>query len=215
MALPNSTIKNTVRAFGAAVKAMEKAVYAEAEATYYARMIEVKPENVPSDEDRSSLAQGRIKFSDVAETIAERYEALKEHAWRKVLASADFTSRFSREVRSDIQQQIDQLIQMEFTVENVYALLGGLIKSKTELDMQMLEEVFDEITKYHSDNVHYYRGWKSNDKHRLGYKIRATRFILPHMGQSYGDGLGCDAKESLKNSPLMRKSPHPPVGTAS
>ncbi len=198
LALPNSTIKNTVRAFGAAVKAMEKAVYAEAEATYYARMIEVKPtENAPSDEDRPSLTQGRIKFSDVADTIAERYDALKEHAWRKVLASADFTSRFSRKVRSDIQQQIDQLIQMEFTVENIYALLGGLIESKTELDYQMLEDIFDQITRYHSDNVHFYRGWKSNDEHKLGCKIRAKRFILPHMKNYSGDGIDYRAKETL------------------
>lgn len=198
LALPNSTIKNTVRAFNAAVRAMERAVMAEAQATYYARMIEVR---LPTDDEdkRPSLTQGRGQYADVAETISERYDQLKEHAWRKVLGASDFTSRFSRKVRQDIERQIDELIQMEFTVENIYALIGGLIESKTELDMQMLEEVFDQITRYHSENVHYYRGWKSNDKHRLGCKIRATRFILPHMRESFGEDVSWDGKELLRD----------------
>lgn len=199
LALPNSTIKNTVRAFNAAVRAMEQAVRAEAQATYYARMIEVRPAVDDDDEEtRPSLTAGRVQYADVAETISERYDQLKENAWRKVLGASDFTSRFSRKVRQDIERQIDQLITMEFTVENIHALLGGLIESKTELDMQMLEEVFDEITRYHSDNVHYYRGWKSNDKHRLGYKIRPTRFILPRM-RDFGDGISYDGKQLLRD----------------
>lgn len=197
LALPNSTIRNTVRAFNAAVKAMEQAVRAEAQATYYARMIEVRVASDEADEDKPpSLTNGRVQYADVAETISERYDQLKENAWRKVLESTDFTSRFSRKVRADIERQLNALIRMEFTVENVYALLGGLIESKTELDYRMLEEIFDEITKYHSDNIHYYRGWKSNDRHRLGYKIRATRFILPHM-KSWGDDISYDGEQLL------------------
>lgn len=196
LALPQSTIRNTVIAFNAAVRAMEESVKASAEAGYYASLIRAKRPVEPSDDDDEDIRQtniAHIPFADVRDTISEEYDRLKESAWRHVLDSYDFTSRFSRKVRQDIQHQLDDLIQMEFTEENVYALLEGLLASKTELDMQVLEEIFDEITKYHSENREHYMGWKSNDKHRLGFRIRSTRFILPSMANWDHSGLSYDA----------------------
>ena len=74
-----------------------------------------------------------------------------------------------------------------------------MLASKTDLDLQSLEDAFDSITRYHSDNRVYFRGWKSNDKHRLGWRIRTTRFILPNMGESFGDGLGWQGERELQD----------------
>lgn len=197
--LPNSTIKNTVLAFKSAVESMKKSVIAEAEANYYHSLIEVKIQPQKNDDqERKGSERPAITFRTVQSTINKRYDELKEHAWRRVLGAADFTSRFSSKVRKDIESQLDDLIHMEFTVDNIHALLGGLIANKTELDYQMLEEVFDQITKYHMGNRFHYKGWKSNDKHRIGFKIRPTRFILPHMKDFMGY-ISWEAKEQIRD----------------
>jgi hypothetical protein len=50
----------------------------------------------------------------------------------------------------------------------------------------MICEIFDLVTKYHSGNVAYYKGWKSNDKHRaFGMRLKTTRFVIPNCGDNY------------------------------
>jgi len=198
LALPESSIRNTVRAFNAAVKAMEASVKAEAIAGYYQGLIKVDYHGGGCGEvDADKVMHGYVPFSGVAKAISKRYDELKEHAWRRVFNSTDFTSRFSQKVQQSIQSQLSTLMEMEFTVENIHAVLEGLIESKTELDFQMFEEIFDEITRYHSDNREHYRGWKSNDKHKLGFKIRSTRFILPCSTTWSGDDIDWDMKRKL------------------
>lgn len=196
LALPDGTIKNTVRAFQAAVEAMKQACIAEATANYYAALIAVK-KNEPQDDSEHTGKQPEvpaIRFGNLQKTINERYDALKEKAWRKVLEATEFTSRFTNKVREDIEGKLNELVTMEFTVQNIYALLDGLIASRSELDMQMLEDVFDKITRYTTvGNRAYYHGWKSNDAHRLGWKIKKRRFILPHMAASFTRDVSWDA----------------------
>ncbi|KAH0438479.1 hypothetical protein KCU90_g3504, partial [Aureobasidium melanogenum] len=68
-----------------------------------------------------------------------------------------------------------------FTVENIYSFLIGICEQQGKIQIDMLCDTFDRITRYHSDNTAYYRGWRSNDKHyrSIGRRIRYTRFIIP------------------------------------
>ncbi|RME42248.1 MAG: DUF4942 domain-containing protein [Chloroflexi bacterium] len=198
LALPEGAIANIVRAFNAAVEAMQRSVRAEAEAHYYRKLIEFRVSgNGNNDAPKTGSGSAGISFATLADTLNERYEELKKHAWLRVFSTADFTSRFSRNVRAELESQLDMLTKMEFSEENIHAVLEGLLQSKTELDFRMLEEVFDEITRYHSDNRWYYRGWKSNDRHRLGWRIRTTRFILPRMKNWSGTGLDWEAEQKV------------------
>ncbi|WP_163120537.1 DUF4942 domain-containing protein, partial [Acinetobacter pittii] len=75
---------------------------------------------------------------------------------------------------------------LDFSASNVYSFLIGLIDARGDMLVQMACEVFDEITRYHSENRVYYEGWKSNDRHRTaGWRIKHTRFILPHFKADY------------------------------
>ncbi len=188
--LPNSTIKNMVLAFNTAEKAMKTSIIAEAEANYYHEII---GKGTPMDMSPT------ITFASIQKTINKRYDDLKIHAWSNVIKSADFTRQFSRNVRKDIETQIDELIHMSFTVDNIHALLAGLLLNKSELDYKMIEDVFDLITKYHTKNRLEYVGWKSNDKHRNGFKIRKTRFILPNMKDTYMDTITWNAESILSD----------------
>jgi len=195
LALPNSTIKNTVAAFNAAVESMIEAAKAEARANYYQSLISVKA-GLDMDVFGRSESQS-ITYEGLQDIINERYDTLKEQAWRTVLRASDFTSRFTRNVRQRIEQELDTLISMEFTTENIHALLGGLIANKNDLDIQVIVDAFDKITQYHTGNRDYYRGWKSNDKHRLGWRIKPRRVVLPEMGCRFTHSLEWDAKETL------------------
>ncbi len=83
-------------------------------------------------------------------------------------------------MQKQAESQFESIKTLEFNESNGYGFLLGLVQSQPEMQMDMACDVFDQITKYHSDNTVYYRGWKSNDKHRtMGMRIKMTRFVLP------------------------------------
>lgn len=175
LALPNSFVFNQVTAFRMAVKAMREAVRMEAVAQHFAVRIGLTMED---------LANNRGEEGPVGEMIRERlekeYHDLKDRAWASVLRSTEALSKLSRKVQKQAESQFELIKTLEFNESNVYGFLLGLVQSQPEMQLDMACDVFDQITKYHSENTVYYRGWKSNDKHRtMGIRIKMTRFVLP------------------------------------
>jgi len=175
--LSESAIEVAVKTFNLAVKAAREAVLAEARANRYAGMLgrtmaQIQGEQSGIPKDHS------VAF--VQKELFERYENLKDRAWTGILRGTQVTSRVSRNVQKQIESQFEQIKAMEFTYDNVHGFLAGLISSQGNINTQMMLDVFDRITRYHSDNVVWYKGWKSNDRHRTcGMRIKMTRFILP------------------------------------
>jgi hypothetical protein len=188
LALPEPTIHSTVRAFDLAVGKMKVAVMAEDEASYYERLISsaLDPSTQPVE----------VKLKKVQEEINGRYDKLKGMAWSLILQSTEFTQRLSSKVQKKLESDFEQVQKLEFTFSNIYGLLSGLVNQKGQMDMEMVAEVFDLFTRYHSDNRAYYRGWKSNDKHKTcAYRLKMTRFILPLGG--YDSFLDYTKKQEL------------------
>jgi len=64
--------------------------------------------------------------------------------------------------------------------------------------MEMVLDCFDKITKYIPENRAYYRGWKSNVKHKeQAFRVQMTRFIIPRVN-SYGC-VSCETKKMLSD----------------
>lgn len=174
LALPKSFVETQCAAFRGAVKAMREAVRMEAVATHYGNRI-----GKTMAEMAGAPLNGSNAF-DVRKALETRYGELKDRAWSSVLRSTETLSRLSQKVQRQAESQFESIKKLEFTEANVYGFLIGLVESQPEMQLDMACDVFDTITRYHSDNTVFYRGWKSNDKHRTcGMRIRTSRFILP------------------------------------
>lgn len=198
LAIPGSFIENSVLAFEAAVKAMKESVFAEARASKYAdrlglTMEQVNAEQPVSEKQRDSSLQW------VRRTIHERHADFKNRAWSNILRSTQVLSRLSSSAQKRIEAEFEQIKQLEFSVSNVYGFLGGLIAKQGEIQIGMACDVFDLITRYHSDNTVYYMGWKSNDNHRTcGMSIKKTRFVIPgNKADSWSRGISWDGQQML------------------
>lgn len=178
LVLPNNTIENLVLIFDAAVKSARESVIASAKSSYYTNLIGKTMAETLGQE--GIKPEGGYVIKSVQELWYETYANLKDRAWTSVLESADIKSKLSQKAMSTLQANFNQMKKMEFTVSNVYGFLIGLIESQGEMQLQMALDVFDSVTRYHTDNTWGYRGWVSNNKHRrAGYRIKHTRFILP------------------------------------
>lgn len=201
VALPNTVIENTVRAFNAAVRTMKESVFGEARARYYAALLGETMAVRNGTHDREDSAQSAKESTTVwvQRSVAERYDALKDRAWAGILRGSQVTERLSSAAQKRVESEFEQIKKLEFTVSNVYGFLAGIAASQGEIQLQMALDIFDLITKYHSDNACWYMGWRSNDRHRTcGWRIRTTRFILPR-NSCYSTSLDWDAMQKLRD----------------
>lgn len=176
--LPNNFVENAVISFNAAVRAANAAVHAQAQARYYAGLL--GDTMVRRSGGCDPLAAGQL--TDTIRTeMATWYDNLKDRAWAHVLHSTQVDGKLSTLARKRLLAQFDEIKKLEFSVPNVYGFLEGLSNSGLEIQREMALDIFDQITRYHSENAVHYMGWKSNDRHRsCGMKIKMNRFILPH-----------------------------------
>jgi hypothetical protein len=188
LALPNTFVTNQCLTFRAAVRAMREAVRADAVSAHFAGRI---GETMARRQGDAVPVVTESTGAGVRKALRERYLDLKDRAWASVLRSTDTLAKLSAKVQSQAESQFAQIKTLEFTESNVYGFLLGLVESQPEMQLDMACDVFDQITRYHSENTVFYRGWKSNDRHRTcGMRIKTTRFILPgHSSSSWSRSL--------------------------
>ena len=178
LALPANEIDNRVLIFNAAVTSARSAIFAQAQASAYAGML---GDSMGARSAGRSDRQIAPKVESIRAALDEAYGDLKDRAWASVVRSADVTSRLSSAAQKRVEAEFKLIAQLEFTVANIYSFLIGICEQQGNIQIDMLCDTFDRITRYHSDNTAYYRGWRSNDKHyrSIGRRIRYTRFIIP------------------------------------
>lgn len=181
LALPRSFVETQCAAFRAAVKAMREAARASAVAAYYSER-----NGKTMAEHNCEKGVGKIA-PDLRKALETGYTELKDRAWTSVLRSTETLTRLSQKVQKQAESKFEEIKRLDFTEPNIYGFLLGLVESQPEMQMDMACDVFDTITRHHSENTVFYRGWKSNDKHHRGpRRIRTSRFIIPGHGDSYG-----------------------------
>jgi hypothetical protein len=167
LAIPESRIENMVLAYDNAVMSKRKAVIAEAEASYYANLIE---------------GNGTDKTEMVKQSLNEFVEGLRKSAWRTVINLADFHKYMTEKVRREFESQLEIVSQMEFTAANIKTFLKNLMADYDTIIEDCIEEAFDLMTRYHTENRVHIEGWKSNDY------FFVKRVVLPNMVCQYGLG---------------------------
>ncbi len=180
LALKEDTIKQIVTIFNAAVTAMgnEERVVAkmQAESNYYAGLL---TDSILRPKKFEMTAEGPIIESSI-ESYNSRYNHLKEKAWSHVLEITEVGKSLPSKIKKSINKKFEDVVKLEFTAANIHGFLLGLIQGRPEINRDILLGMFDKVTDFSTGNRAWYKGWKSNDKHKTNaYRIKMTRFILP------------------------------------
>lgn len=175
ISLPGQYVKNTVLAFNAAVQAGRESVFTNARYNYHAMLLGDAFKN------GADISVGDYSLSAVQKELQKMYDDLKHRAWSGILRSTEVNSRLSSKAQKRLESDFSVIKDLEFTVANIYSFLHGLTLNQGQIQADMACDVFDLILTYHSENQVFYKGWKSNDKHRTcGMRLKTTRFILPN-----------------------------------
>lgn len=196
LALANAFIDNAVLMFNATVEAARQSAFCEARAMRYRKMLGQTLGELNGD---AAVKSTHSPLDWVKNQLYTDYSDLKDRAWSCILRSTQVTSRLSSAAQKRLESDFETIKSLEFTVTNIYGFLQGIIDQQGDIQLSMVCDVFDLITRYHSDNTVFYMGWKSNDKHRtLGMRIKTTRFVIPgHAAESYQNDLSWESQRML------------------
>lgn len=194
--LPTSFIENTVTAYEAAMTAAREAVFAQARQHYYEAFLGATLAQRNGEDPVESLSSSK-EF--VTRELAERYEKIKDRAWTGILRSSTVLDKLSSAAQRRVESDFESIRALEFTISNVYGFLRGIAECQGDIQIGMACDVFDLFTRYHSDNTVFYRGWKSNDRHRTcGMRLKTTRFVLPgHKTESWNRDLNYNSRQIM------------------
>jgi hypothetical protein len=201
LALPTGFVEETVRNFEAAVQAAKEEAVACTRAAHYRARLGQTMEMLQMKELDADSRAATPAGEQVRGRYATAYEELKNAAWTQILRSTHVLSRLSSAAQKRVESQFESIKTLEFSTANVYGFLQGLVGSAGEIQMSMLCDVFDEITRYHSENTVFFMGWKSNDRHRTaGMRIKRTRFILPgEKLEGWRSSISFDVRQRLSD----------------
>lgn len=191
LAIKSSTITNAVIVFNTAVSALKTFVAAEQEFTYYSALLGKAMNEINTTEP--------LSCTELQGCFNTQYETLKNKAWNNILQSTEFRKHLSGKAYTQLVNDFEDVCKLSFTENNIRGFLLGLVEQKSAMNMDMLLDCFDKITKYIPQNRAYYRGWKSNLKHKdQAYRVKMTRFILPRMSNEFGQ-LSYNARLQLED----------------
>lgn len=200
LAVSGEVIRNTVRAYNAAVQATRESISAQATSAYYTKLL---GQTLAHRKGGATKPDPDSSLEWVRNTLFKSYRDLKNRAWTGILCSTQVTSKLSSAAQKRLESEFQAIKSLEFTVSNIYGFLQGLSANQGQIQIDMACDVFDLITRYHTDNALFYKGWKSNDKHRTsertcGLQIKKTRFIIPgHQTESYSSSVSWDTRRML------------------
>lgn len=201
LALPTNFINDTFYRFEQAVEAARKASEVVAICEHLGSGLGLTLEDMQAkgvgNEFREST--GSVRKAANAD-FRKRYDDLKKRAWAQIIRSSLLTKKLSNQARKKIEASSQSIYDLEFSIPNVHGFLAGVIGSMGEIYENMICDLFDTIIERSSDNVVFYRSWKSNQKHRIGVRIRKTRFIIPRFSvSSYGGSLDYESEHFLSD----------------
>ena len=206
LAIPSSTIDQAIVIFDAAVKClkdeMEMTNQLKQNTNYYCGLLAESIVRSKKEQQSQSVKHKSMNNDDLVKAYNERYEEIKERAWSHILTATKTGRNLTNAVYTKLSSQFDQVKKLEFTKVNIHGFLYGLVEQRQTMNLDMLCELFDTITRFHSDNRCYYKGWKSNDKHKNAYRIVMTRFILPVRSDYSGGKPNYDELRKLRDFDL-------------
>lgn len=198
LALPTNFIQDTCYRFRRAVKAARAVSEANALANAFAESLGVTLDEMQTKGvDNSFRKQAEEVREAAAADFKKRHADLKMRAWAQIIRSSLLNDKLSNQARRQVEASAASIYELEFSEHNIRCFLRGVVESLPAIYEQMILDLFDSIIERSSDNVVFYKSWASNRKHRVGMRIRRSRFIMPGFNLNYGGSLNYESERFL------------------
>lgn len=113
---------------------------------------------------------------DVPTTREQFAKELQKKSWSWIINKMNLSKYSTRGLMADINKFVEDQKSMKFTMKNIYKMLDVIVQTTSQRMDKALLEVFDNLTKHHSENRWNVEGWKTNSHYLVNKK-----FISPYI----------------------------------
>ena len=123
------------------------------------------------------LIDADAPFLTLSKSLHEFLEDLKNHYWRQILQTDDFTSKLPSAQRRKLAEQLVNLRGLEFSYDNIYRLRDAVHYKQREIIQESAIAIFDKMSRDHTyypeckNNIYLFNGWKSNNAYKINKKV--------------------------------------------
>lgn len=123
---------------------------------------------------------------------------IKSTIWDRILRKTNIQKYMTHSVRKNWSEFCKQQGYMDFTKENVAAIVAMIFNNRYDILEKAIVEVFDMFTSHHAENRYLVEGWKTNDKWKVNRKVILPRWIsygnytTADSLKRYGDRMQCN-----------------------
>lgn len=114
----------------------------------------------------------RSNYSDISRGVFKKQ--LQKESWNFIFRKLDISRYVTSGVREQINKFVEQQVNVPFTMRNVYRMLDLIVQTHGQRMNRALEEAFDMICSFSSDNSTAGEKWKTNSNYMINKK-----FIVP------------------------------------
>lgn len=114
----------------------------------------------------------RNNYSDISRDIFKKQ--LQKESWNFIFGKLDMNRYATSGVREQINKFVEQQVHVPFTMRNVYRMLNLIVQTHGQRMDKALEEAFDLICSFSSENSTAGEKWKTNSNYMINKK-----FIVP------------------------------------
>lgn len=124
--------------------------------------------------DPKSMIVDSLKNADSKNDFLD---SMKSTAWLYIFSKLDVQKYMTRGVKNKFKEFINQQSNLEFTRDNIFELISGIMQNSQTIINEAMIEVFDKLCSHDAKNkLHYTDGWVTNSAYKVNHKI-----IMPRM----------------------------------
>lgn len=173
LAIRGDVFEDYEKRYNLACKAYAEFLKKGNEFAHYASSISALPSLNDATASYKVVIGGSGQFSDFR-------RAFRKECWKDLFAKTKIAQYLPSTIKQKFMDQADKQGYMNFTAKNMRNLFMDLYMNQEGIMQQCVENSFDLMTKYHTENRCHIEGWKSNDRWQVSQKV-----VLPNMRTYY------------------------------
>ncbi|MCP3922519.1 MAG: DUF4942 domain-containing protein [Desulfobacterales bacterium] len=129
-------------------------------------------------------AEGDNLTAQIKDHINNYVIYYRKKYWNHLIDFQSINKKMTEKKIKEFKALLSKNEDMDFTIKNIHAFITHIMDSYEDNLIDAVETLFDKMTishaygeKLHTDNIHMFNGWKTNNAYKVGKKV-----ILPMTG---------------------------------
>lgn len=160
----------------------------------YSSLKEAYTEYLKAFDRLKFYSQGLLKIEDVLKAVEgqtnnERYNGFCDESkmlvWREVIKKVGIERYMTNAVQKNFNRFTQTQGALDFTTENIQALVAMLMENSANILEKAVTDVFDLFTAYFKENRLHVEGWKTNNKWKVNQKVILPSFLSSDYSEHF------------------------------